>query len=614
MGQNNLREFYGYSIFYNTSSIETYKCLFWSAKHSTRQRRKKSPGGSFSEHELQIRVTEVHKSVLQAYGTALPVPNSKWSSLKKLVEERIDYAGNLFPAIITARCFGFEVKHPVLETTEKSTLLSTFSLEADDPSPSPSPTEIGTRTVEANLNRLLLRLQKYQKRLQDNSLQIKFKSLMEYEFLLWNHYSKKVSGLSLCSQVEPVEEFSADPKCEFKLLERVKKQIKRQSAEIQKLFDLIIPHAQAIYDHYKATWAKNYLSCAQKLDDLDKIHATFIPQLDTAKEQRRYKDEDAAQEVLFKLQKRCEEKQDLYYNKINPRWEEMKHVEKDVVCKKGSCYGWTYCIGSHKGGRTTKKVIEDKVLSIGVYCKINGKKYSIPLVAVFDGHGRDPSGLGGDQAAIHCQQNLPRILIDALVANNESGFSLDGIFNAAKDACIKLHEGAPKVSGTTALFAFCIDDQWYVASVGDSRGVIFYDRPIPMTMDASASDPSCKEKVRLRGGNVVLKDGCERVQGIGLSMTKSIGDKEGKHVLSHTPTVNVFKVPEKSEQNIYLMLCSDGVTHVVSHQQLLDFIRECEKKNMSMHAIATSILKITAAFQAGPGGDDVSVILVKLNK
>ena len=563
--------------------------------------------GSFSEVEdsLQNKATDIYKGILPIYAKVKAVSITRWSSLDSQLDEHTAYAKVLFTTLITSRCPDYAIQHPTSENAPCPPLEKSNTLPLPQ---NPSNAEQGKSKLETYLDRLVVRLKKYQTRLLSDALHAPFKALTQFEIVLWNHYSPKVPKLPLSCYWETKEELLSDlPEREFKLLSKIKTELLSQSERTRRFFNLLFFHAQEIYDHYKATWS-SHASCVRKLDVYTKGHCIYLRQLLEAKHQRRFKDEEEAQNHVAKLQHRCEKQQRLQYDVPNPEWDKPEFETLPVVdCSLKRLSGHTYCMGSHKGGRLEKPTIEDHVLATAFSCKIEEEQITISLFGVFDGHG-------GDKTAIHCKEHLPELLKNTLEMHLGKGIRLNGIFNAVKEVCLKLHQTAPNISGTTALFAFCIQDDWYIASVGDSRGIIIHDSPIAMTYDASAADPYFQEKVSLRGGKMYFNKGVTRVDGtLRLSLTNTLGDKIDELLLTQTPTINVFQVPKNAEKKIYLLLCSDGVINKVSHQQLFDFIRNSEKRKIGMKAFTTSILQKAAALNSGPVGDDVSIIMVKLN-
>ena len=148
----------------------------------------------------------------------------------------------------------------------------------------------------------------------------------------------------------------------------------------------------------------------------------------------------------------------------------------------------------------------------------------------------------------------------------------------------------PKLEGmsTTLVLAICVDDQILIGHVGDSRAYIYRQGDlIQMTEDHSLVNELIKS------GEITEEEGEHHP--IRNVVTQSIGG---------TKTVS-YEIDHKMLQSEeVLMMCSDGLTNMVSFNQLKDYFAD---KTLNLEQLGSTL--ISAANEAG-GIDNITVILV----
>jgi serine/threonine protein phosphatase PrpC len=144
-----------------------------------------------------------------------------------------------------------------------------------------------------------------------------------------------------------------------------------------------------------------------------------------------------------------------------------------------------------------------------------------------------------------------------------------------------------KSSGTTCNIIFQFNKHLVCASVGDSRGILIYDKGdnsnqgiFLLSQDHKPNLPAESERIALCGGVVniiqdeygnkigpprVFKAGCSHP---GLAMSRSLGDIDAKEV-------GVISTPQIIEYNInpstkFMVVCSDGVWEFGTNEQVRD--------------------------------------------
>ena len=162
---------------------------------------------------------------------------------------------------------------------------------------------------------------------------------------------------------------------------------------------------------------------------------------------------------------------------------------------------------------------------------------------------------GGSDSRFSQRRSLPEVDKDRNNSGSKS-ITLQSImaalqmaFIATNDDFVSVHPGSEN-SGSTATVAILFDTHVIVANVGDSRAMLCCDvdgRAFPLTLDHTPHNAAEYSRVVEQGG--WIEDyGVLRVNGQ-LAITRSIGDKKFRSVLTSNPDVLVFRRHQHHHNN-----------------------------------------------------------------
>lgn len=141
--------------------------------------------------------------------------------------------------------------------------------------------------------------------------------------------------------------------------------------------------------------------------------------------------------------------------------------------------------------------------------------------------------------------------------------------------------------GTTLVMAVAVEDQIIIAHVGDSRAYAYHQGQLTQLTE----DHSLVNEL-IRSGEITVEEGFTHPRRN--VVTESIG---GTSTVS--PEINQISLTDIE----VLMLCSDGLSNMVSHEELTQFFNEKREEDDFGHTL------INAANNAG-GTDNITVIVV----
>lgn len=249
-------------------------------------------------------------------------------------------------------------------------------------------------------------------------------------------------------------------------------------------------------------------------------------------------------------------------------------------------------LSSNPGGRGEDRM-EDTAI---VHERIVGLE-DTHLFAVFDGHGGAAcSKFAADflPAAFSRRWALPEA--DPVSAFVHAFRDLDSAFLQSTPSS--------EQSGCTALGAFFVGSEMFVANAGDCRCVLgcTNGRTTAVTKDHVATDPDERASVEARGGHVDAKTG--RVQGR-LMVSRAIGDRAVKQFVPSTP--DVFTIDLKPEHDC-VILASDGLWDVMSSEKAVDLVRSTARSaDLAAKRLALKAIELGS-------NDNISVICILLDK
>ncbi|KAF8716152.1 hypothetical protein HU200_026428 [Digitaria exilis] len=249
--------------------------------------------------------------------------------------------------------------------------------------------------------------------------------------------------------------------------------------------------------------------------------------------------------------------------------------------------------------------------------------------AVFDGHG-------GARVAEACRERLHVVLAeevglrrgvgsdkrwkDALVA---SFARVDGEVTGGLVAPPKMAGDADpnlpyRTVGSTAVVAVVGQLRIFVANCGDSRAVLCRGGvAVPLSTDHKPDRPDELQRVEAAGGRVINWNGY-RVLGV-LATSRSIGDYYLKPYVSAEPEVTVV---DRTDQDEFLILASDGLWDVVSNEVACKIARNCLSgraasmfpESVAGRSAADAAALLTELAMSRGSKDNISVVVVELQR
>jgi serine/threonine protein phosphatase PrpC len=296
-----------------------------------------------------------------------------------------------------------------------------------------------------------------------------------------------------------------------------------------------------------------------------------------------------------------------------------------------------------KGLRTG---MEDQCIATSFTLLIEEKQIQVSVRGVFDGHG------GKYCAKRHAKPYYPEVLKQCFMYFNPKGEALtdEKIYNALKIAGVVLNDSlreyyknfqnwrlgditrflspfnalqAPPnrnsiVSGTTANISLCMNGDTYVSNIGDSRAIHVTQKKITqLSEDASLTVEKYKKSVEARGGEVEdgrivatipLNSWGYTGQGPALNVARAVGSN---HVPGVTARPKLTKAPKIDSKDgyAYIVHVCDGVTSVMSSQQIGQLVQEQAEKQASPTKIAAVL--VAAAYALG-STDNLSAVVAPL--
>ncbi len=221
------------------------------------------------------------------------------------------------------------------------------------------------------------------------------------------------------------------------------------------------------------------------------------------------------------------------------------------------------------------------------------------LFAVADGMGGHAGGETASKLAVKTISEVVRenyqVVLDSLPAkfDSEQNYVARLLSNAFREACHEVHQLGEKVAGlhgmgttTTALLIY--ENFAYLAHVGDSRAYLVRAKQI-----TQLSDDHSLVNEQVKSG--LISEGEAKTSRLRNIITRSIGFKED---------VDVDMIALPTEKNDTFLLCSDGLTTMVSDEEIKQIL--CQNQP----AKAGKIL-IDLANNRG-GDDNITVVIVNL--
>ncbi|KAK6135196.1 hypothetical protein DH2020_031041 [Rehmannia glutinosa] len=217
---------------------------------------------------------------------------------------------------------------------------------------------------------------------------------------------------------------------------------------------------------------------------------------------------------------------------------------------------------AHMGRR---REMEDALAVELCFLKKNGRSYN--FFGVYDGHG-------GWRVAHACSEMLQKLLVKVVEEGSGVEIAWEKVMAAAfKDMDEEVNKNGADVAttGSTAVVAVVGEEEVVVANCGDSRAVLCRGGvAVQLSDDHKPDRPDELERIEVSGGKVINWNG-PRVSGV-LATSRSIGDQYLKPFVIPEPEV---KIINRTDEDEFLILASDGLWDVVSNDLACQVTRRC---------------------------------------
>lgn len=281
--------------------------------------------------------------------------------------------------------------------------------------------------------------------------------------------------------------------------------------------------------------------------------------------------------------------------------ESNTHYETETIPGFGGEIGVAHCQG-------LRDRMEDQTLTDSFTVHTTHGDVPINLTALFDGHG-------GTSGSAYAKEHLIHHLKQRLEEGNPDQLTDTQIWNSLKLALVDLGHSIPlkddnSSAGTTANVVLKIGDKIWVANTGDSRAVLVppQGNAEQLSLDAKPNDERFRPSIEKRDGHL---SGNERfgfrVNGVGTA--RSLGDHGAFGAVSARPTITVYDCPTEGWPGYKLLQACDGLTDLVTSEQIGGLVQEATDKKMSNAQTAGFLTGL--AYEAG-SGDNISVMLTSL--
>ena len=219
-------------------------------------------------------------------------------------------------------------------------------------------------------------------------------------------------------------------------------------------------------------------------------------------------------------------------------------------------------------------------------------KKNINLLAIFDGHG-------GPLVSKFLSETLPQYFYNIKIVPEKAkpnssryhkyikklfDFTQEKIRNEIKES---------KVMGSTALLAQIYKysdtkNRIQIINVGDCRAVLCskYNIGIPLSKDHKPNTLEEFDRLTKMGGKITQLPGDDPRIG-GLSVSRSMGDVDGKPYVSHQPEIFDYEIDQEDK---FLIVGCDGLWDVFDNQTAVYYVLN-EMKNEYKYNIVTNSIK-----------------------
>ncbi|GAX09303.1 hypothetical protein FisN_17Lh052 [Fistulifera solaris] len=247
------------------------------------------------------------------------------------------------------------------------------------------------------------------------------------------------------------------------------------------------------------------------------------------------------------------------------------------------------------------------------------------LAALFDGHGEN-----GHVVADRALRDLPFRLLKSTTNKVEQRIRESFLETDASPEIQTVTDG-----GTSAVIAWRIGTKVYLASTGDSTGMLvkYQDGTSEVVLEAlkhKPADPLERARIEAVGGIVLVPEDSEltsrvlyktRLGEMALAMSRCIGDFDGKapgYLIAEPSIVAKDLSPALGGGNsfYYLVVASDGLIDEIDQDVLLTKLGNALKKGVGLSKLVKQLLddaqRSWSVKMMGAYRDDMSIVVTRL--
>ncbi|KAI3987041.1 hypothetical protein MKX01_036831 [Papaver californicum] len=278
-----------------------------------------------------------------------------------------------------------------------------------------------------------------------------------------------------------------------------------------------------------------------------------------------------------------------------------------------------------------RREMEDAVAIHPSLCRENSSSSRLHFFGLYDGHGcshvamsckdrmhklvkeeiQNPVAVIPEQWKEVMERSFSRMDKEVIQCNND-GSVLPMMINRSCRCELKMPQC--ESVGSTAVVSIVTPEKVVVANCGDSRAVLSRGgKAVPLSTDHKPDLPGELQRIEGAGGRVIYWDG-PRVLGV-LAMSRAIGDNYLKPYVSSEPEITV---KDRTEEDEFMILASDGLWDVVSNDTACDIVRMCllngSGRVVLPRSSSASVMKNVFGGGANPDKacSDAAMLLTKL--
>jgi len=196
--------------------------------------------------------------------------------------------------------------------------------------------------------------------------------------------------------------------------------------------------------------------------------------------------------------------------------------------------------------------------------------------------------------------------------------ALHRAFLSCDAQCILEQQRNGQKSGTTACVVVVDHDAIYASNCGDTRAILCRaGQAIELTRDHKPGDPEEKNRMEAAGARVPPGSGYVELGDTGLAVARAFGNPlfknnptKSQEKQAIVPTPFISRTPRNHAQDEFLILATDGLWNVVSHQYAAEFVRKRLLASSSFADVEDIAHKLTQHALDRKSQDNVTLVIV----